>query len=405
MRYNQPIQRLQRDSRYYHARELLHHLLHHTIPPDTTLASVFGSSGTTLAKRLIAEFIASGVPAHLQPRHHVDNAPTEISTKRSQLESDKLYQEIQVRLLQWETPDVTSLAHFYGEYAPTVRRIFSMFLDARLRRKCGVPTAAHLNRVGALAWSMGIDEGPAHTFTAIGALHDTIEDLLNRTRDGNGKPYGLEGYDAFVETFIPAELRESIILLTNHYDLILDYLRRGLARQEKAVSQKTVVPLLEEMIQRSPKALTEYLTRMHQYLSTLETDQEYSETAQWYFYRELYIHNMAETAHRHSNYRTYETKALDLADNAHGRDALAMSGRIKNLIKMDIWARKGYALKSSWSPLNNHIMELEEDALVHAEHLIIRDLLEDTSTLDFLSSALLKLKDLTPVLFVDKAAD
>ncbi len=76
-----------------------------------------------------------------------------------------------------------------------------------------------------------------------------------------------------------------------------------------------------------------------------------------------------------------------------------MFSRIKNIIKIGIWAREGYGLKSTWLPLNNRVMEIQEDTLVHAEHFVIRDLLEPQSTQDFLMSALLKIKELESIFY------
>ena len=47
-----------------------------------------------------------------------------------------------------------------------------------------------------------------------------------------------------------------------------------------------------------------------------------------------------------------------------------MSSRVKNLIKHQIYANYGTRLQSTWHGLNNRVAELQEDALVHAEHIV-----------------------------------
>ncbi|MBX2992994.1 MAG: hypothetical protein KF749_17725 [Bacteroidetes bacterium] len=401
MRYNAGISRLQKDPRYHDAKDALWSILHHRVPSDATLARVFGTDKSRFVRLLVGDFISKNPHTGKKPRTHDNAAPTEIGDKRSDLEKKESYQRSQLRLLQWQVPDLTDLTDLYGIYAPAVQKVLQLFLDSGLKRKCGISTAAHLNRVGALTGAMGIDDDTTRRYSAIGALHDCIEDLLNRVRNAKGKVYGLSGYDKFLDAHIPTELQTSVVQLTNHYDLILEHIHTDLTRNERLFTQKTVLPFLEKMMRRGLPELVSYVSRMHDVLSKVDPDRSFAESAKWVLYKELYIHDMAQTTHQMSNYRTYEIKAIDLSDNAHGRDALAMAGRIKNLIKMDMWAREGYALKSSWRPLNNHIAELEEDALVHAEHLLIRDFLEGASTLDFVSSALIKINDLSPVFYVD----
>jgi hypothetical protein len=111
---------------------------------------------------------------------------------------------------------------------------------------------------------------------------------------------------------------------------------------------------------------------------------------------------MAVYTHSRGDYRTFEIKAIDLSDNGHGRDALAMSSRIKNLIKHQIYANYGVRLKSTWHGINNRVAELQEDALVHAEHLIISDLLQKQSYMDFAVSTMLKLLTLKSIFFTDR---
>lgn len=60
---------------------------------------------------------------------------------------------------------------------------------------------------------------------------------------------------------------------------------------------------------------------------------------------------------------------------------------------------KGSEIQSTWIPFNNRVKEVKEDALQSAEHLILSDLLQSDSSMDFMMSALQKIKKLEDVFF------
>ncbi|MGA9115272.1 MAG: hypothetical protein WB626_00690, partial [Bacteroidota bacterium] len=262
----------------------------------------------------------------------------------------------------------------------------------------------HLNRVGAVVGAFRMEEGGGRKYSAIGALHDAVEDLLSVACDEEGRLYGLERYGDFIEEFLPAELHAPVLLLTNHYDLILQDIRSRLRRENRSLTGEELVSSLAAGLPGASPALNGYMSRMADLLAGEPLGPDPYEGAKWLCYRRLYVRDMARDALAARDFRTYEIKAVDLSDNANGRDALAMWGRIKNIVKMDIWAREGYALGSSWHPLNSRIMELEEDALVHAEHLVLRDFLESVSCQDFVMSGLLKIGRLSTVFYVGEPA-
>ena len=141
---------------------------------------------------------------------------------------------------------------------------------------------------------------------------------------------------------------------------------------------------------------------MHYILEGASLDDDVYAQAKWICYSELYIREMAIYTHSRGDYRTFEIKAIDLSDNGHGREALALDSRIKNLLKQQIYATYASQLKSTWHGINNRVAELQDDALVHAEHLIILDFLQQQSYLDFAMSTLLKIISLRPILFTSR---
>ena len=84
----------------------------------------------------------------------------------------------------------------------------------------------------------------------------------------------------------------------------------------------------------------------------------------------------------------------------HGKDALSLDGRIRNINKNVLWAKLGLQMKSTWIPLNNHIRENLEDSYVAADIIILNDLLEPQSSLDFVTSSLHKFSKLQEVFYV-----
>ena len=99
------------------------------------------------------------------------------------------------------------------------------------------------------------------------------------------------------------------------------------------------------------------------------------------------------------DHRIFEIKGVDLSDNAHGKGSLSIDGRIRNINKNHMWAMKGSEIQSTWLPFNNRVDEVLEDALQAAEYLILSDLLQSDSSMDFMMSALQKIKKLEDVFF------
>lgn len=237
-------------------------------------------------------------------------------------------------------------------------------------------------------------------YAAIGFMHDALEDLLDRVDDGHGNVYTVNDYQAFLNRFASPELHTHIKLVTNFYDLILSEIRDRLRSVDKYFSKENLMWALEDMYTHDRLEIHPYLEKMHYAIEGAELGHDVYGDAKWICYSELYIREMAIYTHSRGDYRTFEIKAIDLSDNGHGRDALALDSRIKNLIKQQIYATYGSQLQSTWHGLNNRVAELQEDALVHAKHIIIRDFLQQQSYIDFAVSTLLKVLSLKSILFV-----
>jgi hypothetical protein len=102
---------------------------------------------------------------------------------------------------------------------------------------------------------------------------------------------------------------------------------------------------------------------------------------------------------KNDDYRLFEIKGIDLSDNAHGKGSLSIDARIRNINKNILWAVIGERFNSTWKPFNDHLAEIREDALQSAQYIILNDLLQPHSSLDFMMSALLKIEKLKEVFY------
>ena len=402
MRYTSSIQQLQHDSRYKAAAGLMESLLQGELPEMPLLIEMYGVQPAQILHRVFARFLEQHAGTFGPPREHQHHASTEISAARSQVEESTDFQKLQFRILHREVPEVGELEPFYGAYSEQVRTILQLFMEHRLQRKCGITSAAHLNRVGAVVGKIGMDRPSEHLYATVGVMHDALEDLLDEVRDRHGAIYTVNEYQAFLDRYASPELHEHVRLITNFYDLLLSEIRLRLAQEDHAMTKSNLMWALEDMYRHERVEIHPYLEKMHYILEGASFDEDIYAQAKWICYSELYIREMAIYTHSRGDYRTFEIKAIDLSDNGHGREALALDSRIKNLLKQQIYATYGSRLNSTWHGVNNRVAELQEDALVHAEHIIIRDFLQQQSYLDFAMSTLLKIVALKPILFTKR---
>ena len=402
MRYTSSIRQLQQDGRYESASRLLEHLLAGEEPELSLLTDLYGVQQAAILRQVFARFLEQHAGEFGSPRAHQQHAPFEISSARSHVEESIDFQQLQMHILFGELPEEDELTPIYGVYAGQVREILRMFLEHHLVRKCGITSAAHLSRVGAVVSRIGMDSPGDHMYATIGFMHDALEDLLDVVSDDHGNVYTVNDYQSFLNRFAAPELHTHLKLITNFYDLILSEIRDRLREEDKYLGKENLLWAMEDMYTHDRLDIHPYLEKMHYAIEGAELGHEAYARAKWICYSELYIREMAIYTHSRGDYRTFEIKAIDLSDNGHGRDALALDSRIKNLIKQQIYATYGSQLNSTWHGVNSRVAELQEDALVHAKHIIIRDFLQQQSYLDFAMSTLLKLVSLKPILFVNR---
>lgn len=402
MRYSSPIRQLKLDPRYETASRILDQIVSREVPDFPLLTTLYGLQQAQGMHAVIGRFLDEHPWDFGKPRAHLYNASTEISDARSMVDEASEFQQLQGRLLFGELPDLEQLTPFYGRYAAEIREMLGLFLRHNLRRKCGITSAAHLNRVGVVVGKMGMDDPGETMYCAVGFMHDVLEDLLDVARDEQGQIYGMRNYRAFLDRYVSPELHNHLRLITNFYDLLLGEVQHRLQSEGQYMNKANLMRVLEDFYSIETVEMHPFLEKLHFVLGDRELEGDVYGQAKWICYSELYIREMSVYTHSRGDYRTFEIKAIDLSDNGHGRDALSMSSRVKNLIKHQIYANYGSRLHSTWHGINNRVAELQEDALVHAEHLIINDLLQLQSSIDFAVSTLLKLLSLKSVFFADR---
>ena len=386
---------------YYDVKEFLTSVENKQIPTTDVIQKLYGSQMIDVVSDNIKTFLINHSADLGIPRKHFDS-PLEIRTKRKELENDNLYYNIHSQIIKFELPPISQMKHLYAEYSTAVLNHFERCFDSRLIRKCGLSIAAHHNRVAAVVSKLRIDIEDPNKYTAISALHDSIEDLLSFTTDKKGVKYGIFRYQEFINEFIPEKIRSEICLLTNHYDLILEQLKNDFHYRDMAFTKLNIINELGNILKQNVNGLRHYYEKIIQLIENLKEETNLYRNIKWLCYQN-YIREMAETAQRSNNYKVYIIKAIDLLDNCHGSDALDRDGKIKNILKLGIWAKQGYELSTTYSLVNNCVMELYEEALNHSEFLILNDLLQEESKLDFLMVALNAIIKLKSILFTDKS--
>jgi hypothetical protein len=391
-----PIEELKLHPNYLSASEILHSILRSEIPDKKDLNNVFGILAPHIAYNLEKHFATFPVKTEKIRKHTA--GPSVIAEARDRLAMNKEYLTLHSKILANEIPSIDDIYPVYGEYSDNVQNITALYKTYRLKRKCEIPAVAHPSRVGGLVNTLGFDSPGSHKFCTIAFLHDCIEDLVRFEKRSHFDHYGLKGLGMFINDFIPEELQPNVRLLTNHYSLILNYLNYLLTISDIQLNKKNLLKNLEGLSSMD-WSLNEKVNKLHALLDENDLTEPVLVNAKWLCYRDLYIREMADDALAMSDFRTFEIKAIDLTDNAQGSGALSMTERLRNIVKLCIWANQGYRLHTSWSPTNNFIEELFEYALNYSEHIVIKDFLQPDLKQDLFASALFKIEELKSVFF------
>jgi hypothetical protein len=400
MNINTELSRLRSEPNFKQAHDVFSSILSKTCPDVNLLKKLYGEKRAGIIQENIRNYFADEKRKKYNIRTHNYNAPQEIVNARKEIENNKYFQHIQSALLQNELPAMPDLEFFYGNYAEYVYNIIRIYKKLNLKRKCELNAATHLSRVGAAVFQLKMNDPGTFKYSTIAMMHDAVEDLLDYSELSKGGKIHLNYYNSFLDEIIPKELQKSVRKLTNHYNFFINFIIEKLKSDDKSVSQKNILLVLEKMQKVKLGDLNEYIEKMYNLLLSLKPEGDLIESAKWECYKSLYLNGIAEASISMNDYRLYEIKGVDLSDNAHGKGALSSDAKIRNIRKNILWGKIGYRLHSSWKPLNDKIEEIIEDALQSAESLILSDLMQLQSSQDFVMSALFKIKKLEKVFYI-----
>ncbi|MBN1633311.1 MAG: hypothetical protein JW917_04010 [Ignavibacteria bacterium] len=396
---------LEKAENFYLASEILECFKNRIAPSSSLLQRLYGVyKADTINKQISDYFAEHSIPEGKKPRIHDSSAPIEITNARKSLEEDKNYLNIQYYLLKNKIPELLDLSLLYGQYSEYIREIYGKFNELGLKRKCGLPASSHLNRVGGVSVKLNFNLPGYYEYGAIAAIHDTIEDLFPIILDGKAQRYNFNRYKEFIDIFIPENLQHPIKILTNHYNMLISNIVREFKDNDLVVNKKNVIEHLKSLMDREYDELDTYIRQMYTILvdEDLDNKKDIIEYIRWKCYIELYLQGITESSIATRDFRLFEIKGVDLSDNAHGKDALSLGGRIRNINKSVSWANYGYGMHTTWQPLNNHIQECMEDSFLSSEVIILRDLLQPQSSMDFIMSSLIIFSKLENVFYISE---
>lgn len=381
------------------AYSILQDILNLRCPPKELLSQMYGDDKSEMLHIIIEDFMKTYGLYNIIPQVHNFDAPQDIVLARKEVERNLTYQKIHSQILMNELPEKKLLEKFYGSYSTYVHTVIEKYLKMNLKRKCEISAASHLNRVGAVVFQLRMNSEERYDYSTVGIMHDAIEDLFKFEKDENTGKADIEKYNEFIKRYIPEDLEKHLKILTNHYNLILDYIIKQLDIKEASITIKSIQEELKGFFDIENEEISIYALKLQELLETFKYEKNLLDELKWECYKELYISGILGSIKTEKDHRIFEIKGVDLSDNAHGKGSLSIDGRIRNIKKNHKWAMKGSEIQSTWIPFNNRVKEVKEDALQSAEHLILSDLLQSDSSMDFMMSALQKIKKLEDVFF------
>jgi len=381
------------------AYSILTNILKLNCPPKELLSQMYGEDKSEMLHIIIEDFMKTYGLYNKIPQKHKFDAPQDIVLARKEVERNKTYQQIHSQILMNKLPEKKLLEKFYGSYSIYVYTIIEKYLKLNLKRKCEISAASHLNRVGVVVFQLKMNSEERYDYSTVGIMHDSIEDLFKFEKNESSGKADIGKYNEFIKRYIPEDLEKHLKILTNHYNLILDYIIKQLDIKDSAISVNNILEELKAFYDIENEDISVYAVKLQNLLESFDYEKNLIDELKWECYKELYISGILGSIKTEKDHRIFEIKGVDLSDNAHGKGSLSIEGRIRNIKKNHMWAMKGSEIKSTWLPFNHRVQEVKEDALQSAEYLILADLLQSDSSMDFMMSALQKIKKLEDVFF------
>jgi hypothetical protein len=114
------------------------------------------------------------------------------------------------------------------------------------------------------------------------------------------------------------------------------------------------------------------------------------------------MHELALESKRAGNLLPLKIKGIDVSFNAEDMWHLDELFFIKNILKRQIYVNESYGINAGSKSLDRCIMEIAEDTLVAAEHVVASRMLSLQLTLENFKKGLDNLKKLAPVFYTNR---
>lgn len=391
------LSRLEQYSSFPEANNLLNTILAGDKPEVSLLNKLYTPGEVPYIIAHLEKYYSESIPR--LPVRSILDAPVGLYNAMQKISKDE-FAGLHSKYLLNQLPELAELTPMFGKFSESVQKILEQYISHNLRRKCLVPAACHPFRTACLVRILGFDKPGEFQYTSAMMLHDSVEDLIflmGKTCDH----MGINSTSAFIDNYIPEELAEHVHLLTNYYGIILKYLAYLYTISDTKITQESIAHGLKNL-RSNDETLQKHIIKLQKLINSVVLDEPVLQSAQWIAYKDLYISELAEASVNYSDYRIFEMKCIDIADNAGALLSLSDVDRINGIIKLGLWATKGYELHTTWIPLNNYICEIFNEAVLLARSMLLRDILSPIYKQDYFVSALEKIKRLRSVLFIRK---
>lgn len=387
------------------------------MPSISVLTELYGRDNLQIVVEILLDFIDHKAFPYIDSGKKVrplaDITQSELYKKQKEAQSTFFYQNFEAHLNKWDLPEKEEIQDFFGEYTDIVLKNFKAFNDLKKTRSCDLPYTKHLLRNVVMAHVIGFDNNsgkPSNYYKTVWALHDSVEELVYSIRDEKGRmKYGLDKIPQFLDDFIPTEMQEDVLMVTNKSDLILKYLdSKNYSLRSKQEMMYGLNALLKS---KKYDYLRSDVLKMKDILKKANIPSgrdAFFEDAKWEFYDKIFINDLGEQAYKTDHLALFEGKGiLDLFDNYVGRHARKLEDRRRSIQKMERWVRKSEKLLERarnegrrYEFFERKVLEAMNHANYGAREMLINYLAQPMSNIDHLRSALVSIEQFKRILYV-----
>lgn len=273
-------------------------------------------------------------------------------------------------------PNLEDLKYFFGPYA---QESLDIIVNAfGKHRRTGIQSISHSFRTAATAFELYKNEPEKAQLRAFV--------MLNHDFGLEDSDWELKQYDEVVEK-INKDIRVDVVLLSNHYDIILNEVEKIFSKHNISPDKKMIINKIKKL--KLKNKLKYYADTMINDLNDLNNYFVSSPAIDWcksFFYANRYTPQLVDGCIQSEKLYVIEEKTIDLMDNDIGAIKLGDKFAVKQIKKEHDFAIENKKRNIVFDNYNRKINELHTNAIVKARHLCIRDILMNQYTNEFLSS-------------------